>query len=83
MLEETKKENDAQENQFPNMETKMDANMIANIDTNFTNLTRDMCATIDRMTIQAEEIAKAINEQSSRQLPSNINNDDIQGSVKA
>ena len=38
--------------------------MIANIKTNFINISREMCAIMDRMTIQAEEIAKAIKEQS-------------------
>ena len=51
--------------------------MDANIDTNFTNLSREMCAIIDRMKINVEEIAKSIKEQSSRQLQSNIKNDDI------
>ena len=77
LLEETKEENDAREVWLPNMETKMDANMIANIDTNFTNLGREMLAIMDRMAIHVEETTKAIKEQYSRKLPSDIKNDDI------
>ena len=55
----------------------MDANMIADIDTNLTNLGREMGAILDRMTIQVEELVNAIKEQSSRQLLSDIKNDDI------
>ena len=51
--------------------------MIVDIDTNFTNLTRDMCATIDRIAIHVEDIAKDIKGQSSRQLPRDTKNDDI------
>ena len=51
--------------------------MITNIETNFINISREMCAIMDRMEIQAKGIAKAIKEQSSRQLSSDIKNDDI------
>ena len=54
---------------MPNMETNMDANFI--------NQYSDMCATIDRLAIQVGELTKSIKEQSSRQIPSNIKNDDI------
>ena len=62
--------------QLPNMETNVDANMIVDIDTNVTNLTRDMSTTLYRMAIHVEELAKAIKEQSSRQLLSDTNNND-------
>ena len=60
-----------------NIEPKVDANMIADIDTNLTNLGREMGAILDRMTIQVEELVNAIKEQSSRQLLSDIKHDDI------
>ena len=56
----------------------MDANMIANIETNYTKLSIEMCAIMDRITTQAEELAKFIKEQPSRKLLSDIKNDDIQ-----
>ena len=77
LLEETKKENEDLEKWFPNIEANMEANMIANMDTNYTNKTRDMCSTIKGLAIQDEELTKAIKEQSSRQLPSDLKNDDI------
>ena len=77
LKEEIKKNKDALEMQCPNMETKMGAKMITDIDTNLTNLNIEMCVIMDRTTIQAEELAKIIKEQSSRQLLSDIKNDDI------
>ena len=77
MLEETKKENEDLEKWFLNIEANMEANTIANKDTNYTNQTIDMCATIEGLAIQDEELTKAIKEQSSRQLPSDLKNDDI------
>ena len=59
------------------METKMDANMIAGMGTNSKNLNREMYAIMEKTARQAEELEKVIMEQSSRQLPSNIKNDDI------
>ena len=55
----------------------MDANMIANIGTNCTNLSREMSAIMDRLVIQAEELEKLLKEKSSRKLPSDTKNDDI------
>ena len=62
------------------LETKMDANMIADIGTNLKNLNKEMYAIMERMAIQAQELEKVIKEQSSRQLPSNTKNDDIRES---
>ena len=64
MREESKKDKDAQEMRLPNIEPKVDTNMIANIDNNMTKLGREMGAIIDRMAIQVEELANAIKEQS-------------------
>ena len=77
LKEEIKKDRDALEMRWPNMETKMVAKMIANMDTNLKNLNREMYAIMERTAIQAEELAKVMNEKSSRQLPSDIKNDDI------
>ena len=60
-----------------NMETKMDANMIANSVTNYINNSKEMCAIMDSIAIQAEELTKVIKQQSFRQLLSDIKNDDI------
>ena len=62
---------------WPNIETKMDTNMIANMGTNSKNLNKEMYAIMERMVIQAQELEKVIKEQSSRQLSSDITNDDI------
>ena len=59
------------------METKMDANMIAYMGTNLKNINREMYAIVERTIKQAGELEKLQNEQSSRHLPSNTNNDDI------
>ena len=77
MKEEIKKNKEALEMQLPNIEPKVDANMIANIVTNSKDLNREMYAIMERMAIQAQELEKVIREQSSRQLPSDIKNDDI------
>ena len=68
---------DALKMRLPIMETKMDANMIANIGTNCTNLSKEMSAIMDRLARQAGELEKLQKEKSSRQLPSNTKNDDI------
>ena len=47
---------------FPNMETKMDAKRIANMDTNLKIVNSEMYAIMERTTIQAEELAKVIKE---------------------
>ena len=60
-----------------NMETKMDAKMIGDMETNYTNLSREMWAIMDTLAIQAEELAKVIKEQSSRKLSSNLKSDDL------
>ena len=75
LKEEIKKENDTQEMRLPNIEPKVDANMVEDIDTNLKNLGREMGAILDRMEIQVEELTNSIKEQSSRQLPSDIKND--------
>ena len=60
-----------------NMETKMDAKMIGDMETNYTNLSREMWAIMDTIAIQAEELAKVIKQQSSRKLSSNLKSDDL------
>ena len=65
---------------FPIMETKMDANMIADMVTSLTNLRREAHAIMETITIQAEELANILREQSSRQLSRDIENDDIRES---
>ena len=76
LKEEIKRGKNALEMRLPNIETNVDSNIIAYIETNVTNLTRDMFATLDRVAIHIEELAKAIKEQSSRQLLSDTKNDD-------
>ena len=48
------------------METKMEANVIANIGTNCTNISKEMSVVMDRLAIQAGELEKLQKEQSSR-----------------
>ena len=55
----------------------MDANMMANLDANLKNLPREMYVIMERTTIQVQELEKIIKEQCSRQLPSDIKNDDV------
>ena len=50
------RDNKALQMRLPIMETKMDANMIAKIGTNCTNLSREMSAIMERLAIQAEEL---------------------------
>ena len=73
MKEEIKKDKDALQMRLPIMETKMDANMIADMVTNSKNLSREMYAIMER----ARELEKAIKEQYSRELLSNTKHDDI------
>ena len=54
--------------------------MIVDMGTNSKNLNREMYAIMERMTIQAQELEKVMKEQSSRQLLSDIKNDDIRES---
>ena len=62
------------------IESKMDANMIANIGTNLKNINREMCAIMERTARLVEELEKLQKEQSSRQQPSDTKNDAIQES---
>ena len=48
--------------------------------TNSKNLNKEIYAIMERMAIHAQELEKVIKEQSSRQLPSDIKNDDIRES---
>ena len=80
MKKEIKKDKKAIEMQLPNIEPKVDANMIANIDNNSKNLNREMYDIMERMAIQAEELEKLQKQQSSRQFLSNAKNDDIRES---
>ena len=75
--EEIKKDNDVLQMWLPIMETKMKANMIANIGINCTSLSREMSAIMERLAIQVEELEKLQKEQSSRQLSSDTKNDAI------
>ena len=77
LKEEIKMDNEALQMRLPIMETKMDANIIAGMGTISKNLNREMYAIMERTARQVEELEKVINEQSSRQLPSDIKNDDI------
>ena len=61
-----------------NMETKLDSKMIEEMNTNLTILNRQMCSLAYRLAIQVRELAKGKKEQPSRQLVSDIKNDDIQ-----
>ena len=54
--------------------------MIVDMGTNSKNLNREMYAIMEKMTIQAQELEKVMNERSSRKLPSDIKNDDIRES---
>ena len=74
LKEEIKRDNEAIQMWFPIMETKMDANMLADMATNSKNLNREMYAIMKRTGIQAEELEKLQNEQSLRQLRSDIKN---------
>ena len=78
LKEEIKKDKEALEMRFPIIETKMDAYKIADMVTKSTNRSREMYAIMERTTIPAEELEKKnLNEQSSRKLPRDVNNDDI------
>ena len=80
LKEEIKRDNEALQMRLPIMEPKMDANMIADMGTISKNLNKEMYAIMERMTRQVGELEKVINEQSSRQLLSDIKNDDIRES---
>ena len=56
LKEEIKKDKEALEMRWPNMETKMDTNIIVDIDINHTSLNREMSAIKDRLAIQVEEL---------------------------
>ena len=47
------------------------------MEANFTNHVSDMCATIERLEIQVGQLNMDIKEQSSKQLPSDIEDDAI------
>ena len=51
LKEEIKKDRDTLEMRWPNMETKMVAKMIANMDTNLKNLNREMYVIMVAMTL--------------------------------
>ena len=53
LKEEIEKDKEALEFWWPNMETKIDAKMITDMDTNLENFNRELCAIMDRTTIQA------------------------------
>ena len=88
---EIKKDNEALERQLsniePNMEankeTKLDAKIMEDMNTNLTNLGREMGGMLDKIALHVEEITRAIKEQSSRQLLSNLKNDHCRESENA
>ena len=63
-----------------NRETKLDAKKMEDMNTNLTNLGRKTGAMLDKFALHVEEITRAIKEQSSRKLSSNIKSDYIRGS---
>ena len=73
-------DSEALEMKLPIIESKMDANMIANIGTNSKNINREMYTIMERTTRLAEELEKLQKEQSLRQLPGDTKNDTIQES---
>ena len=77
MKEDIKRDNESLEMRLPIMEPKVDANMTDNIGTNLKNLNREMYAIMERKARIAKELEKLLKEQSSRQLLSNIKNNDI------
>ena len=77
LKEEIKRDNEALPMRLPIMETKMDAKMIADMVTSSRNLRRETNAIMERTKIQAKELANILKEQSSRQLPRDIKNNDI------
>ena len=56
LKEEIKRDNEALEMRWPSIETKMDANMIADMGTNSKNLNKEMYAIMERMTRQVKEL---------------------------
>ena len=77
MKEDIKRDNESLEMRLPIMEPKVDANMTDNIGTNLKNLNREMYAIMETKARIAKELEKLLKEQSSRQLLSNIKNNDI------
>ena len=65
LKEEIKRDNEALEMRWPNIETKMDANMITDMGTDSKNVNKVMYAIMERMAIQAQELEKVIKELSS------------------
>ena len=57
LKEEIKKDKDDLEMWLPNIELKGDANIIADNDTNLTNIGREMGVILDRIEIQVKELA--------------------------
>ena len=88
LKDEIKKDNEALERRLsniePNMETnretKLDAKMMEDKNTNSTNLGREMGGMLDKIALHVEEITRPIKEQSSSQLPRNLKNDYIRES---
>ena len=58
LKEEIKRDNEDLQIRLPIMETKMDANMIADMGTNSKNLNREIYAIMERLAIQTEELEK-------------------------
>ena len=77
LKEEIKRDNESLKMWLSIMETKMDANMIADMVTSSKNLRKETHAIMERTTIQVEELANILKEQSLRQLLRDIKNDDI------
>ena len=77
LKEEIERDNEALKMWLSIMETKMDANIIADMVTSSTNLRRETHPIMERTTIQVEELTNILKEQSSRKLLRDIKNDDI------
>ena len=60
LKEEIKRDNETLQIRLPIMETKMDANMIADMGTNSKNPNKETDAIMERMAIQAQELEKVI-----------------------
>ena len=91
LKDEIKKDNEALErwlsniepNMEPNRETKLDAKMMEDMNTNLTNLGREMGGMLDKIALHVEEIKRAIKERSSSQLLRNLKIDYIRESENA
>ena len=66
-----------------NRETKLDAKMMEDLNTNLKNMGREMGGMLDKIALHVEEITRDVKERSSSQLSSNLKNDYIRESENA